>query len=179
MALKPTIYKTRIALSDINRNYYDALNLTIAQHPSETLERMMVRVITYCINASENLAFSKGISSPEEPDIWCREMDDSISLWIDVGEPAVDRIKKASHLAKQVKVYCFNTRKNVWWAQNQNAFSQLKKISVFQFDWEEIKALTALTERTMDISVTISGQSAYVASDKGESEVNWLTLHES
>ena len=70
MALKPTIYKSRIALSDVNRNYYDTLNLTIAQHPSETLERMMVRIMAYCINAQENLIFTKGISSPEEPDIW-------------------------------------------------------------------------------------------------------------
>lgn len=176
MALKPTIYKSRIALSDVNRNYYDTLNLTIAQHPSETLERMMVRVIAYCINARENLVFTKGISSPEEPDIWQREMDDSLTLWIDVGEPAVERIKKASHIARQVKVYCFNSKADVWWAQNQAGFSQLKKLTVTQFHWEEIQALATLVERTMDLSVTITGDSAYVASAQGECEVNWINL---
>ena len=177
MALKPTIYKSRIALSDVNRNYYDTLNLTIAQHPSETLERMMVRVLAYCINAREDLAFTKGISSPEEPDIWARTMDDNIALWIDVGEPAFDRIKKASHLAQQLTVYCFNTKADVWWKQNEAAFSRLK-ISVFQFQWDEIKPLAALVERTMDISVTITGDSAYIATDLGECEVNWTNLLE-
>ena len=175
MALKPTIYKSRIALSDVNRNYYDTLNLTIARHPSETLERMMVRIMAYCINAQENLVFTKGISSPEEPDIWEQTLDGNIALWIDVGEPAVDRIKKASHLAQQVRVYCFNTKADVWWRQNGTAFKALK-ISAFQFQWEEIKALAALVERTMDLSVTITGDSAYVASKLGECEVNWTTL---
>ena len=104
MALKPTIYKLKIALSDINRNYYDTLNLTIAQHPSETLERMMVRVLAFCINAQENLVFTKGLSAVEEPDIWARTLDDKISLWIELGEPAVDRIKKATRLAPAVKI---------------------------------------------------------------------------
>ena len=80
MALKPTIYKFRISLSDLNRNYYDSLNLTIAQHPSEKIERMMVRVLAYCINAQENLTFTKGLSEIDEPDIWVRTLDDQISL---------------------------------------------------------------------------------------------------
>ena len=99
MALKPTIYKLRISLSDINRNFYDALNLTIAQHPSETLERMMARILAFCINAQEHLEFTKGLSAVDEPDIWVKSLDDQITLWIDVGEPAVDRIKKASRIS--------------------------------------------------------------------------------
>lgn len=175
MALKPTIYKSRIALSDLNRHYYDTLNLTIAQHPSETLERMMVRLMAYCINASENLTFTRGISSPDEPDIWEQTLDGNIALWIDVGEPAVDRIKKASHLSQQVKVYCFNTKADVWWQQNEKAYSAIK-VSAFQFQWQEIKSLAALVERTMELSVTITGDSAFIASKPGECEVNWTTL---
>ncbi len=87
MALKPTIYKMKITLSDLDRDYYDALSLTIARHPSETLERMMVRVLAFCINAQEGLAFTKGLCAVEEADIWARTLDDQISLWIDVGEP--------------------------------------------------------------------------------------------
>jgi len=177
MALKPTIYKAKIALSDVNRNYYETLNLTIAQHPSETLERMMVRVLAYCINAEESLVFTKGISSPEEPDLWVRSMDDNLELWIDVGEPAVERMKKASHIARQVKVYCFNSKADVWWRQNETAFTDLS-ISVSRFPWEEIKPLAALVERTMDLSVTITGDSAYIATAQGECEVNWSVLQE-
>ncbi len=175
MAVKPTIYKLKIALSDLNRNYYDSLNLTIAQHPSETLERMMVRVIAFCLNAQERLAFTKGLSSVEEPDIWARTLDDQISLWIDVGEPAFDRIKKATRLAQAVMIYSFNTKSDVWWDQGREKFSKLEA-SIFQFEWKSIQSLAALVQRTMDLSVTITGDSAYVAAESGECEVAWITL---
>ena len=177
MAIKPTIYKLRISLSDLNRNYYDSLNLTLAQHPSETIERMMVRVLAYCINAQEDLSFTKGLSEVDEPDLWVRSLDDQILLWIDIGEPAVDRIKKVRHTAKAVKVYSFNTKSDVWWSQVQNKMKMLP-VSVYKFEWEEIHALADLVERTMDISVSITGDSAYVATEKGECEVSWEALQE-
>ncbi len=175
MALKPTIYKFKIALTDLNRNYYDTLNLTIAQHPSETLERMMVRILAFCINAQESLSFTKGLSAAEEPDLWTHTLDGRISLWIDVGEPAADRIKKATRLAQTVKVYSFNSKSGIWWIQEQEKFNQLTA-SVFQFQWKNIQALAKLVQRTMDISVTITGDSAYVATESGECEVAWVTL---
>jgi len=177
VALRPTIYKLKIALTDLNRNYYDALNLTVAQHPSETIERMMVRVLAYCINASEQLSFTKGISATEEPDLWAHTLDGHISLWIDVGEPAVERIKKARRLAAAVKIYSFNTKSDVWWQQGQEKFDKLL-VSVFRFQWVEVQTLAALVQRTMDLSVTISGESAYVATELGECEVSWVSLQE-
>lgn len=175
MALKPTIYKFRISLSDLDRDYYDTLNITTGQHPSETLERMMVRVLAFCINAQEYLSFTRGLSEVDEPDIWVRSMDDKISLWIDVGEPAVERIKKASRLAASVRVYSFNAKSDTWWAREQDKFARLP-VSVFQFPWPGIQALAALVDRTMDLSVTITGNSAYVATARGESEISWLSL---
>jgi len=80
VALKPTIYKFNIALSDLNRNYYDSLNLTVAQHPSENTERMMMRVLAFCLNAQEQLTFTKGLSAIEEPDLWVRSLDDQLLL---------------------------------------------------------------------------------------------------
>lgn len=175
MALKPTIYKFKIALSDTNRNYYDSLSLTVAQHPSETIERMMVRVMAFCLNAQEYLVFTKGLSSVDEADIWARTLDDQIALWIDVGEPAVERIKKVSRLADEVKVYCFNSKSDVWWQQSQLKMQALA-VSVTRFVWPEIQALASLVERTMDFSVSISGDSAYVATERGECELNWQVL---
>lgn len=177
MALKPTIYKFRISLSDLNRDYYDTLNLTLAQHPSETIERMMVRVLAYCINAQQNLTFTKGLSEIDEPDIWVRTYDEQTALWIEVGEPSVDRIKKAGHIAKEVKIYSFNSKSDVWWAQVKGKFNPLKA-SVYKFEWEDILALAALVERTMDMSVSITGNSAYVATNLGECEVGWVSLQE-
>ncbi len=177
MAIKPTIYKLRISLSDLNRDYYDTLNLTLAQHPSETLERMMVRTLAFCINAQESLEFSKGLSAVEEPDIWARSLDGNTTLWIDVGEPATDRIKKATRMAKVVRVYSFNTKANVWWAQGEDKIKSLSA-SIYQFQWQSIQALAALVQRTMDISVTITGNSAYVATEQGECEVSWSVLQD-
>ena len=177
MALKPTIYKLKIALSDLNRNHYDTLNLTIAQHPSENLERMMVRVLAYCINAQEFLTFTKGLSSIEDPDLWVRTLDDQLTLWIDVGEPAIDRVKKSTRQAQAVKVYTFNSKSDVWWDQNKTKLNMLDA-SIYQFQWSDVQALAKLVERTMDLSVTISEDSAYIATALGECEIPWTTLQE-
>lgn len=95
MALKPTIYKMKLALTDLDREVYENLSLTVACHPSETLERMMVRVLAYCLNAREGLELCKGLSDTEEADLWAHSLDGSLALWIDVGEPTIERLKKS------------------------------------------------------------------------------------
>ncbi|MBV1913770.1 MAG: YaeQ family protein [Pseudomonadales bacterium] len=175
MALKPTIFKLTISLSDLDRNHYDTLNLTIAQHPSETTERVMARVLAFCIHAQEHLAFSKGLSDVDEPSIWAKTLDGQISLWIDVGEPMVERIKKATRVAQQVCVYSFNSKSDVWWEQSKQGFSELSA-SIFRFNSEEIKRFAELLQRTMEISVTITGDSAYIAAESGQCDINWQVL---
>ncbi|GLO63330.1 hypothetical protein MACH09_38380 [Vibrio sp. MACH09] len=177
MALKPTIFKFRIALTDLNRDYYDSISLTTALHPSETHQRMMTRVLAYCLNASPELTFTKGLSTIEEPDIWCKTLDDQLQLWIDIGEPDPERVKKSTRLAKKVLIYSFNSKSSVWWTQNSAKLNMLDA-SVFQFDHSEISQLAELIERTMDISVMLTGNSAYISAAKGECEVTWQTLKE-
>ena len=175
MASNSKICKLTISLSDIDRHHYDTLNLTVAQHPSETVERMMVRILVFCINAREGLKFTKGLSAVDEPDIWARSLDDQLLLWIDVGEPSLERIKKASRIAREVKVYSFNRKSKPWWDAGRDKFTQLNA-SLYQFEWESIQALARLHQRTMQLSVTISGDSAYVATELGECEVAWVEL---
>jgi len=175
MAQKPTIYKARIALSNLDTHYYDTLNLTIAQHPSENLERMMARVMAFCFNAQEYLTFTTGLSTPDEPDIWAKSLDDQIDLWCDVGEPAKERLKKAVGRSKVVKVYSFNSKSDVWWKKAYSDFSRLE-VSFYRFAWESIQNLALLVERTMDISVTITDNSAYIASDNGSCELTCEVL---
>lgn len=179
MALKPTVYKFTIALSDLNRNVYDTLSLTVAQHPSETVERMMARVLAYCLNAQEHLGFCRGISTVEEPDLWLRTLDDRIALWIDVGEPAAERIKKATRVSSAVKVYSFNakSKSDAWWQKGRDDFARLNA-SVYRFDWPAIQLLAQRVQRTMDFSVMITGDSAYISMDQGECEVAWITLQD-
>lgn len=94
MAEKATIYKTNLTLSDMDRNVYDSFNLTIALHPSETLERMMVRILAFCYCAAEHLTFAKGLSATEEPDLWLRHDNGTLLEWIEVGQPTPERLKK-------------------------------------------------------------------------------------
>jgi len=135
----------------------------------------MVRILVFCINAQEHLEFTKGLSAVDEPDIWARTLDDQISLWIDIGEPAVDRVKKAARLAQAVRVYSFNSKSDVWWGQGREKFARLG-VSIFRFQWESIQELAALLQRTMNLSVTITGDSAYIATEAGECEVSWVPL---
>jgi uncharacterized protein YaeQ len=178
MALKPTIFKVKVALSDLNRDVYDALSLTLAQPPSETTERMMVRLLAYCLNASETLVLCKGLSDTAEPDLWDLSATGETDLWVEVGEPSAERLKKATRMAKQVVVYCFNSKSPTWWNLGASNLDS-EKLAIFQLPWLEVKALAALVERTMDISVTVSGDSIFVATARGEQEVTLTALKNS
>ena len=171
MAIKPTIYKLQIAISDFNRDHYESVNLTVALHPSETVERMMVRIVAYCLNAQDNIAFTKGLSNVEEPDIWVKTLDDLISLWVEVGEPAPERIKKSSRLSPKVKVYSFNSKSDTWWKQSKDKVNQFKNVQFHQFDWQQIKTLATFAKRTMDWSLSISGDSVYITDESQECEL--------
>lgn len=171
MAAKPTIYRMGIALTDMDRDHYASLNLTVAQHPSETIERMMVRVLAYCFNAQEGLELGKGLSDTDEPALWVHSLDGSLRLWIEVGEPSVSRVKKAVRVAPRVKVYCFNSKAPTWWSQGLNDWQSLDA-EFYRFDWQEIVNLAAFVERTMDYSVTITDEVAFVATTAGSCEVN-------
>ncbi len=134
-----------------------------------------MRILVFCINAQDRLEFTKGLSTADEPDIWARSLDGQLMLWIAVGEPSLERVKKASRIANETKVYCFNRKSNTWWDQGRENFAQLKA-SFYRFDWESVQTLAKLQQRTMQLSVTISENSAYIATERGECEVSWASL---
>ena len=177
MAIKPTIYKLNIALSDLNRNHYDSFSLTIALHPSENLERMMARIIAFCLNVQSNdnideqLQFTKGLSVVEEPDIWIKTLDDQLKLWIDMGEPSPERIKKSSRLAPQVLVYSFNSKSDTWWEQTKGKVSTFNNVKYYQLDWSQTQQLANLAKRNMDWSVSISDDTVYISDEDQACEV--------
>lgn len=175
MAIKPQIYKFGVSISDMNRHYYGQENLTLALHPSETIERMMVRLLAYCLNASDSLKFSKGLSTDDEPDLWAHSDDGVLQSWIEVGEPGVDRLKKRSRLAPETIVYCFNHKADTWWRLAEKELSALN-VTYYQFEWPEIVRLAELVSRGMQLSVTISDNNIFIASDQGECEVNVMSL---
>ena len=175
MALKPTIFKMNINVSNLDQDVYETIPLTIAQHPSETTERMVTRILAFVLNNQEFLSFTKGLSEADDPDIWAKNYSDEFLLWVDVGEPGFERIKKACRQAKSVKIYTFNTKSNVWWKQSLKDFSKINT-QVYQFDFEQIQSFASLVERTMDFSITLTDNVFYIAADKGSCEVNLTTL---
>lgn len=167
MALKATIYKATIQLADMDKNYYDTLSLTLAQHPSETDQRMMVRLLAYILNAHPDLQFGKGVSDEDEAAIWQVNYSDEINLWIELGQLDEKRLKKASNQAKQVKLYCYGSSVDTWWQQSQSKIRQLPKVSVEQFSLETTQALEKLVARTMDFQCSIQdGQCWLTAGDE-------------
>lgn len=171
MALKSTIYKFAIDLSNINENHYSSFDLTLAKHPSETVERMIVRLLAYCLNAHKSPEFTRGLSSTDEPDIWCKSLDGEIDLWIEVGEPIFDRVKKAAQLSRAVEVYCFNRKSDVWWRQGKPDFLGLKA-QFYRFNNDEIVSLALKTTRREQLSISIDSGLIYVASSAGNTEIS-------
>ena len=166
MALKATINKAVIHLSDMDRNYYDTINLTIAQHPSETDHRMMVRLIAYLLNANEHLQFGKGVSDEDEAAIWQINYSEEIELWIELGQLDEKRIKKACNKAQKVKLYCYGSSVDTWWKQSENKLKLFNKLSVEQFSEETTEALAALASRSMELQCSIQdGQLWLTAGD--------------
>jgi uncharacterized protein YaeQ len=116
MALKATIYKVELSVSDMDRHYYETHNLTVAKHPSETDERLMVRILAFALNAHEQLEFTRGLSSDEEPDIWQKSLSGELELWVELGLPAEKTVRQSCGKANAVIVYCYGGRTaEMWW----------------------------------------------------------------
>jgi uncharacterized protein YaeQ len=162
MALKPTIYKAQIELADSDRNCFESLSLTLARHPSETLERMAARLLAYCLNSTRGLEFTKGISTAEEPDLWVHSDHGDIEHWIEVGQPEQPRLRKACGRARLVSVYAFAKSVPTWWKLNGADIGALPRLQVWQFDWDEIQAAAALLDRTVHLNVSIVGGIIYL-----------------
>lgn len=164
MALKATIYKANIQLSDMDRNYYDNLQLTIAQHPSETDVRMMVRILAFILNANENLQFGKGVSDEDEAALWQINYSEEIELWIELGQVDSKRIKKACNRAKEVKLYCYGSSVGTWWSQGASKMRLFDKLTIEQFTTATTDALVKLISRTMEFQCSIQDGQLWLTS---------------
>lgn len=162
MALKPTIYKAQVELADSDRNCFDTLVLTLAKHPSETLERMAVRLLAYCLHSTRGLEFTKGLSTADEPDLWQHSDSGEIQQWIEVGHPEEARLRKACGRARRVSVYAFAKSTPTWWKLNGEAISALPRITVWQIDWSEVETMASMLERTAQLNVSIVGGIIYL-----------------
>lgn len=170
MALKSTIYKTDLNIADMDRQYYAQHNLTLARHPSETDERLMVRLIGFAMYANEALIFGKGLSDDEEPDLWQKDLTGAIQLWIDVGLPTEKDIRKACGRANQVVVVLYGGRvAEMWWTQNSKALLKLNNLTIINLP--ETESLSRIASRGLNMSCTIQDGQILVAHDAGSFEM--------
>lgn len=173
MAIKATIHKAELQISDMDRNYYQAHQLTIARHPSENEERMMVRLLAFVRHAAEQLKFSKGISSDDEPDLWLKSFSDEIELWIELGQPDEKRIRQACGKAKEVYIYTYSGHSaEIWWEQNHTKFARIDNLHIYNLPIEQRNALTQLALKNMALQATIQDGEMWLSNGEQSATIN-------
>jgi uncharacterized protein YaeQ len=177
MALKSTIFKVELSVADIDRGYYRDHSLTLARHPSETDERLMVRVLAFALHADDALEFGPGLSSEDEPDLVRRDLTGAIEEWIDVGLPEAREVRKAAGRARSVHVLAYGGRAvELWWQDVKGILERQDGLSVAEIPMEASRALAALAGRSMRVQVTVQEGDALVTDGSTSVRVELRTL---
>ena len=166
MAQKARVIRVQLQIADMQRHYYQDHSLTLAQHPSETDERLLVRILAFALNASEDLVFAKDLSDEGEPELAEYNLHGDIELWIAFGQLDEKWLRKASQKAKRVKVYAYGGRSvPIWWQQNQNGLQRFKNLQVWEFPEASVKEMAGLMERGMQLQCNISEDQIFISND--------------
>ena len=165
---KSTVVKAELQISDMDRHYYATHNLVLAQHPSETDERLMVRLLAFALYADERLEFGRGLSDEDEPALWKRDYTGDVELWIELAHPDESRIRKASAPARKVVVLNYGGRaSDLWWEKNAATLSRLKNLTVLALPADVPEQLAALGERGMRLNVLVQDGELQLMGDRG------------
>ncbi|MBJ2095902.1 YaeQ family protein [Serratia ureilytica] len=174
MALKATIYKAAVNIADMDRHFYHDATLTLAQHPSENEQRMMLRLLAWICHADERLVFTKGLSADDEPEIWQRNDHNGLEIWIEMGLPDEKRIRKACNQSPRVVLYAYGERAaHVWWQAMQGKVAGYKNLSVRFLDDEQLARLTALASRTMTLQATLQEGTIWLSDAQNSLEIQF------
>jgi uncharacterized protein YaeQ len=163
MALKSTVFKAQLSIADMDRGYYADHSVTIARHPSENDERMMMRLLAFVLHAGERLTFGKGLSDPDEPDLLVRDLTGAIEQWIEVGTPDERAILKACGKAEQVAVLAYASSTDTWWAGIEHRLQRARNLSVLSVLPDRSQALAGLAQRTMQLQCTVQDGSVWMS----------------
>ena len=174
MAISATINKISLNIADMDRHYYQSHELIVAQHPSETDLRFMIRIIAFALNASEELQFTKGLCVDDEPELWVKSLTDEIDLWIDFGQVDEKRIRKACGRSNQVIIYTYNQRKSeVWWKQQEKQLARYKNLKIIHIVAENPELLL---QRKVELQCNIQDEEMTLMSAENEFIISWDTL---
>ncbi|AXS84170.1 MULTISPECIES: YaeQ family protein [Marinobacter] len=167
MALKATIFKATLNIADMDRHYYADHHLTIARHPSETDERMMIRLLAFVLNASEHLEFSRGLSTDDEPELWQKSLSGEIELWVELGLPDESRLRKACNRADRVILYTYGSRAvPLWWEKNQGKLTRFNNLTIINLPPEGTEPLAGLAARGMNLQCTIQDGTVNIGNEE-------------
>ena len=172
MAIKATVHKATLQIADMDRNYYADHALTLARHPSETDERMMVRLLAFALYAEEYLTFAQAMTSDDEPDLWCKDLTGAIQNWINVGLPDERILRKASGRSRQVVLITYGRSADIWWRDNKDKLQRLDNLTVLKLAPADTLALAVWAARNMAIQCSIQSRHLMLTSDAGMLEVS-------
>jgi uncharacterized protein YaeQ len=176
MALKATIYKADLSIADMDRNYYQEHALTIARHPSETDERVMIRLLAFALHADPALAYGKDLFDVEEPALWLKDLTGAIDLWIEVGQPEERRLMKAAGRATRVIVYSYSATSHIWFKGLASKIERAGNISIVNVLPESSAALERLAQRSMGLQCTIQDGQVWLTNGTDTVQVERETL---
>jgi len=156
MAQKSTIYKVELSVSDMDRHYYETHKLTVAKHPSETDERLMVRILAFALNAHEHLEMTKGISTDDEPDVWQKSLGGELELWVALGLPSEKTVRQSCAKSDKVIIYAYGGRTAaMWWDKIKNSTTRFDGLEVINLEQDATTALAELASRAMKLQINI------------------------
>jgi uncharacterized protein YaeQ len=165
MALTATVIRAKLSIADLNRHHYQDHSLTLAQHPSETDKRVLIRLLAFALFAQEGLGFSKGLCASDEPDIWIKDLLDQIELWIELGLPDAQRIKKACQRSKKVVLFCYDDNAySIWYQKNKSKLTQAN-LTIYHIDDSDCQLLLPLYSRQLDLQVNINEDQLFLGSN--------------
>lgn len=171
MALNATIHKIELQISDIDRHYYATHALTLARHPSETQERLMLRVLAFALNAHDALTFCKGLSDTDEPDLWRKDLTGAIEQWIELGQPDEQRLRQAAGRSREVLVYSYGRAAPIWWEKNADALRRIRQLQVIEIDAATCSALAEIAARKLELQCLIEDGAMQLLTDQGSVNV--------
>jgi len=176
MALKATIHKAQLAIADMDRGVYGDHNVIIARHPSETDERMMIRLLAFALNVPAddkkgNLEFAKDLWDVDEPALWHKDYTEAVLHWIDVGQPDDKRLMRAAGRAERVSAYSFSSSTPVWWKAIETKLTRAANLVVWQIDAAQSQALAKLAERSMQLQVTVQDGTVWMSTTADSVEI--------
>jgi uncharacterized protein YaeQ len=176
MALKATIYKADLSIADMDRNYYAEHALTIARHPSETDERVMIRLLAFALHADPALAYGKDLFDVEEPALWLKDLTGAIQTWIEVGQPEERRLMKASGRSEHVVVYSYSATSHIWFKGIAKQIDRARNITVINIPPETSSQLESMAKRNMQLQCTIQDGQVWLTDGETTVQVERDTL---